>query len=202
MDTRWFFLRLGQSKWFLLQFSMMGGYGLYVTLRQKHFGPPGCTPQLFKNKTWCLFLYGFSTTPVVNACMLFMITSVVVWIISAVYTTWSEGGWNGYVNPRAFCVFWFLEYIGVLGVLVASIEYQLRENTRAMKWPFGSTLALALIVIPFKILVVRTWQLCTRRDKRPKLGLHSQAGSEQDYVCKSYGTYLLNVLLTIQNPCL
>ncbi|KAF8602708.1 hypothetical protein BDV93DRAFT_607281 [Ceratobasidium sp. AG-I] len=180
MDTRWFFHRvLTQSKWFLLQFSLMGGYGLYVTLRQEHFGPPNCTPQLFKNKTWSIFLYAFSIAPVVNACMLFILTSIAVWILSVGHTVYSERKWSGHVSPRAFCVFWFIQYICVEAALVTSIETQLRDNTRAMKWPFGSTLALALIVVPLRVVIVRTWQLCTRKDKESKLALHSRMGSRE-----------------------
>jgi hypothetical protein len=150
-----------QSKWFTIQFSLMGGYGLYVTIRRQDFLPPECIPQLFKDRIWSIFLYGFAAAPIINSCMLFMITSFFVWIASVLVALFTRKGWRGQVDPVVFCVFWLLEYVMMIVFLVVTIETQLKENTFGMdtKSPFGSTLAMALVIVPLRAVAVRTWQL-------------------------------------------
>lgn len=152
---------LVQSKWFTIQFSLMGAYGLYVTVRRQDFLPPDCVPRLFKDRVWSTFLYGFAAVPVLNSCMLFAITSFLVWIISVVVSLCARREWGGQVDPVVFCFFWLVEYVGVIVWLTVTIETQLGKSTleNSTQSPFGSTLAMALVIVPLKVVAVRTWQL-------------------------------------------
>ncbi|KAG8769110.1 hypothetical protein FRC12_005164, partial [Ceratobasidium sp. 428] len=149
--------------WFVIHawLSLMGGYGLYVTFTRDHFPPPDCIPQLFKNKVWSIFLYSFAAVPFVNSCMLFIVTSFVVWVFSVAYAICSGNGWQGHVDPLVFCILWLFEYVLMVIGLIITIEAQVRENTLGIKggWPFGSTLALLLIVVPLRVVFVRAWRL-------------------------------------------
>jgi hypothetical protein len=169
---------LVQSKWFTIQFSLMGSYGLYVTIRPQDFLPPKCIPQLFKDRIWSIFLYGFAAAPIINSCMLFMTTSFFVWIASVLVALFTRKGWRGQVDPVVFCVFWLLEYIVMIGCLVFTIETQLKKNTSEddTRSPFGSTLALALVIVPLKLVVVRAWQLIRRHDTSLARGSRRMAG--------------------------
>lgn len=154
------------SKWFTLQFSLMGGYGLYVTIRRQDFKPSNCVPPIFENKVWSIFLYGFAAIPILNSCMLFMLTSFLVWIASVLYALFSGKGWRGQVDPVVFCVFWLLEYMMMIGCLIATVEVQLGKAStqNSTPSPFGSTLAVALLIVPLKLVVVRIWQLTRHHD--------------------------------------
>lgn len=156
----WFHI-LTQSRWFILQFSLMGAYGIYITLKRDTLPLPSCAPQFFQSKPFTLLVYGLSTFPVLNACMLFILTGTFVWILSVFVAICSRKGWKGQVDPRVFCVFWLVEYICVISALVITIELQLKKNSHggSVGWPFGSTLALALTFIPLRLVVVRVWQL-------------------------------------------
>lgn len=159
------------SKWFTVHFSLMGGYGLYVTIQRDDFLQPECTLWFFDNRAWGYFLYGFAAAPVINSCMLFIATSFFVWIVSVFVELFSSGGWRGQVDPVVFCLFWLVEYVGMLGGLASTIETQVKRRTSGAnaEWSFGSTLALALVIIPLKLVVTRTWQMIYDGD-RDKLG--------------------------------
>ncbi|KAJ1310531.1 hypothetical protein OPQ81_007261 [Rhizoctonia solani] len=150
-----------QAKWFTVQFCAMGAYGLYVTTRREDFLPPECIPSVFSNEVWSIFLYSFATIPVINSCMLFVITSFFVWVASVVVAICSRKGWNGLVDPIVFCIFWLLEYVLLTVALILMIETQLKANTSndQNQSPFGSTLAMALVIVPLKVVAVRMWQL-------------------------------------------
>ncbi|KAG8746135.1 hypothetical protein FRC10_006001 [Ceratobasidium sp. 414] len=139
----------------------MGGYGIYVTLKRDTFRDPDVIPQFFKNKIWSMFIYSFAAAPILNSCMLFMITSLVVWVLSVLVALSSHQGWSGQVEPRVFCVFWLLEYILIITGLVITIEVQVQKYTPGVKegWSFGSTLAVALTIIPLRLVAMRLWQL-------------------------------------------
>ncbi|CAE6463113.1 unnamed protein product [Rhizoctonia solani] len=162
MATFSFWKRIfAQAKWFTVQFCAMGAYGLYVTVRREDFLPPECIPPVFSNQVWSIFLYSFATIPVVNSCMLFIITSFFVWVASVIVAMCSRKGWKGLVDPTVFCIFWLLEYIMLTVALIVMIEIQLKENTFSdqTQSPFGSTLAMALVIVPLKVVAVRMWQL-------------------------------------------
>lgn len=139
----------------------MGAYGIYITLKRDTLPLPSCAPSFFRNKIWSLFIYGLSAFPILNVCMLFVLTSTVVWLLSVFVAICSRKGWKGHVDPRVFCVFWLVEYVFVIGALVITIELQLKKNKHggSVGWPFGSTLALALTFIPLRLVAVRVWQL-------------------------------------------
>ncbi|KAG8692824.1 hypothetical protein FRC08_009513 [Ceratobasidium sp. 394] len=168
--------------WFTLQLSLMGGYGLYVTFTRDSFAPPDCVPQLFKNKIWSIFLYSFAAAPFVNSCMLFMLTSFCVWICSVLIAACSGQGWQGHVDPLVFCILWLIEYILMMVGLIVTIETQVSQYTIGLKngWPFGSTLALLLIVVPLRVVFVRAWRLGPggREDETR----HGRPGSESSYL--------------------
>ncbi|KAF8682736.1 hypothetical protein RHS04_02879 [Rhizoctonia solani] len=150
-----------QSKWFTLQFCATGAYGLYVTTRRSDFLPPDCVPGVFSDQVWSIFLYSFAAIPVLNSCMLFAITSVFVWLASVLVTMCTRKGWKGAVDPIVFCIFWLLEYIMLSVALIVMIEIQLKENTfnDENQSAFGSTLAMALVIVPLKVVAVRMWKL-------------------------------------------
>ncbi|KAG8681278.1 hypothetical protein FRC08_015738, partial [Ceratobasidium sp. 394] len=150
-----------ESKWFTLHLSLMGGYGIYVTLKRDTFQEPHIIPRFFKNKLWSLFIYSIAAAPILNSCMLFMITSLVVWVLSVLVALSSHQGWSGQVEPRVFCVFWLLEYILIITGLVITIEFEVQKYTPEVKegWSFGSTLAVALTIIPLRLVAMRLWQL-------------------------------------------
>ncbi|CAE6411515.1 unnamed protein product [Rhizoctonia solani] len=150
-----------QAKWFTVQFCAMGAYGLYVTVRRDDFLPPECVPGVFSNEVWSIFLYSFATIPVINSCMLFIITSFFVWVASVLVAICSRKGWKGLVDPIVFCIFWLLEYVLLTVALIVMIETQLKENTSndQTQAPFGSTLAMALVIVPLKVVAVRMWQM-------------------------------------------
>ncbi|KAF8602706.1 hypothetical protein BDV93DRAFT_523810 [Ceratobasidium sp. AG-I] len=162
MATLSFWYRvLTQCKWFLLQFSVMGGYGIYITLKRDTLPLPSCAPSFFQNKIWTLFIHGISAFPILNACMLFVLTSTIVWLFSVLVAVCSRKGWKGQVDPRVFCVFWLVEFVFVIGALVITIELQMKKNRQggSVGWPFGSTLAVASTFIPLRLVAVSVWQL-------------------------------------------
>ncbi|CAE6384724.1 unnamed protein product [Rhizoctonia solani] len=162
MNTLGFWKRiLLHSKWFTIHFSLMGGYGVYVTIRRGDFQPPECIPGAFKDHVLSAFVYGFAAVPVLNSCMLFIITSFLVWIASVVVAACSRRGWGGQVDPVVFCFFWLLEYMVVIGGIILTIELQLKENTQdnGSPSPFGSTLAVSLVIVPLQLVGKRAWQI-------------------------------------------
>jgi hypothetical protein len=153
-----------ESKWFTLQLSLMGGYGLYVTFTRDTFPPPNCIPQFFENKAFSILLYSFAALPVVNSSMLFMVTSFFVWVVSMLCAACSSKGWHGQVDPLVFCIIWLMEYTVLVAALVTAIEVQVKTHTLGIRggWPFGSTLAIALIAVPAKVVITRAWRLGPR----------------------------------------
>lgn len=177
MSTFSFWQRiLRHSLWFTIQFSFLGGYGFYVTLRRDDFLSPECVLRFFGDKTWWAFVYGFAMVPILNSCFLFMSTSLLVWICSVVVVCVGKG-WEGQVDPAVFCTFWLLEYVLMIGGLVATIETQLKKHTldddTGSPSPFGSTLALTLVIVPGKLVLVRIFQMMTHHSRdgvvRPRL---------------------------------
>ncbi|KAG8764236.1 hypothetical protein FRC11_011252 [Ceratobasidium sp. 423] len=181
MNTFGFWKRIiYHSKWFTLHFSLMGGYGLYVTIRRGDFQPPECIPGAFKNQVLSSFAYGFAAVPVLNSCMLFIITSLLVWIASVVVAACSRRGWGGQVDPIVFCFFWLVEYVLIIGGIVLTIELQLRENTEGdgSPSPFGSTLAVSLVLVPLQLVAKRAWQMIKPPQPR-RSGRYSAAGMSE-----------------------
>ncbi|CAE6434404.1 unnamed protein product [Rhizoctonia solani] len=183
MNTLDFWKRiLYQSKWFTIQFSLMGGYGLYVTIRRGDFQLPECVPWVFKHQVLSAFVYGFAAFPILNSCMLFIITSLLVWTASVVVALCSRRGWRGQVDPVIFCFFWLLEYVLIIGGLVLAIELQLRENTakESSPSPFGSTLAIALVIVPLQLVAERVWQMISHDHEPPRRqSQHSRGGMSE-----------------------
>ncbi|CAE6383742.1 unnamed protein product [Rhizoctonia solani] len=180
MNTLGFWKRiLLHSKWFTIHFSLMGGYGLYVTIRRGDFQPPECIPGAFKDHVLSAFVYGFAAAPVLNSCMLFIITSILVWIASAIVAACSRRGWGGQVDPVVFCFFWLLEYIVIIGGLILTIELQLRENTQddGSPSPFGSTLAVSLVIVPLQLVGKRAWQIIKPPSDSGRSSQYSVAGT-------------------------
>jgi hypothetical protein len=184
-----------ESKWFTLQLSLMGGYGLYVTFTRDTFPPPHCVPKFFENKVFSIFVYGFAATPIVNSCMLFMITSCLVWVFSMLCAACSSKGWHGQVDPLVFCIIWLMEYIVLVAVLVATIEVQVRTHTLGIKggWPFGSTLALVLITVPARVVFVRAWRLAPHPEEGTK---DAQSRTELGHIREHCCTILKKRLMT------
>jgi hypothetical protein len=182
MNTFEFWRRiLYQSKWFTIQFSLMGGYGLYVTIRRGDFQPPECVPWAFKHQVLSAFVYGFAAFPILNSCILFIITSLLVWIASVVVALCSRHGWKGQVDPVIFCFFWLLEYILIIGGIILTIELQLRENTekKDSQSPFGSTLAIALVIVPLQLVAERVWQMISHDREPQRQSRHSGVGASE-----------------------
>ncbi|CAE6441443.1 unnamed protein product [Rhizoctonia solani] len=182
MNTLGFWKRiLLHSKWFTVHFSLMGGYGLYVTIRRGDFQPPECIPGAFKDHVLSTFVYGFAAVPILNSCMLFIITSILVWIVSVVVAACSRRGWGGQVDPVVFCFFWLLEYIVIIGGLILTIELHLRENTQSngSPSPFGSTLAVSLVIVPLQLVGKRAWQIIKPPPHPPKSNRYSTPGMSE-----------------------
>jgi hypothetical protein len=174
-----------KSKWFTVQLSLMGGYGLYVAIKRDTFPTPDSIPKFFENKAWSIFLYSFAAAPIINSSMLFMATSLVVWVLSVIVAICSQKGWRGQVEPRVFCVFWLLQYIlGITG-LVITIETQVQKYAVGVKegWSFGSTLAVALTIIPLRLVILRLWQLMVGSEG--ERGNYARTGSEMEQLCES-----------------
>ncbi|KAH7340139.1 hypothetical protein B0J17DRAFT_307307 [Rhizoctonia solani] len=181
MNTFEFWKRiLYHSKWFTIHFSLMGGYGLYVTIRRGDFQLPECIPGAFKNHVLNSFVYGFAAVPVLNSCMLFVTTSLLVWIASVIVAACSRRGWSGLVDPIVFCFFWLLEYVVIIGGIVLTIELQLKENTddKGPPSPFGSTLAVSLVLVPLQLVGKRAWQMIKPPQSQGQ-GRYSLAGKHE-----------------------
>lgn len=152
---------LFHSKWFTLHLCSMGGYGIYVTLTRDRFPSPDEIPQFLSSKAVSMLIYSVAAAPILNSCMLFMTTSLFVWVLSVLVAIFSQKGWRGQVEPRVFCILWLLEYILIIAGLVIIIENLMQKHTCGFKngWSFGSTLAVALTIIPLRLVILRLWQL-------------------------------------------
>ena len=65
------------------------------------------------------------------------------------------------MDPVVFCFFWLLEYVVIIGGIILTIELQLKENTKddGSPSPFGSTLAISLVIIPLQLVGKRAWEI-------------------------------------------